>query len=60
MLSPHEAQAYEQKSIERALTCANCGIKLHILEVHLCEQCCCELMSDPNSAMHEDDDNGKT
>lgn len=37
-------RSYEQESVERALTCANCGQKLHMLEVHVCEHCCAELM----------------
>lgn len=56
MLSPHEAQSYEQQSIARALTCANCGQKLHVLEVHVCSDCCAELMADPNGQMLEEDD----
>ncbi|WP_317126944.1 protein NinF [Ancylomarina longa] len=32
-------RSYEQESVERALTCANCGQKLHVLEVHVCEHC---------------------
>ncbi|WP_424680116.1 protein NinF, partial [Escherichia coli] len=24
--------------------------------VHVCEHCCAELMSDPNSSMHEEED----
>lgn len=49
-------RSYEQGSVERALTCANCGQKLHVLEVHVCEHCCAELMSDPNSSMYEEED----
>lgn len=49
-------RSYEQGSVERALTCANCGQKLHVLEVHMCEHCCAELMSDPNSSMYEEED----
>ncbi|EHW2479627.1 protein ninF, partial [Escherichia coli] len=26
--------------------------------VHVCEHCCAELMSDPNSSMHEEEDDG--
>ncbi|EPQ7180021.1 TPA: protein NinF [Escherichia coli] len=51
-------RSYEQESVEQALTCANCGQKLHVLEVHVCEYCCAELMSDPNSSMHEEEDDG--
>ncbi|MGG6152073.1 protein NinF, partial [Salmonella enterica subsp. enterica serovar Oranienburg] len=47
---------YQKESVDRALTCANCGQKLHVLEVHVCEHCCAELMSDPNSSMHEEED----
>ncbi|EHC1618005.1 protein ninF [Escherichia coli] len=56
MIDPN--RSYEQESVERALTCANCGQKLHVLEVHVCSDCCAELMSDPNSSMHEEEDNG--
>lgn len=49
MLSPSQSLQYQKESVERALTCANCGQKLHVLEVHVCEHCCAELMSDPNS-----------
>ncbi|EOM2234730.1 protein NinF [Escherichia coli] len=48
MLSPSQSIQYQKESVERALTCANCGQKLHVLEVHVCEHCCAELMSDPN------------
>ncbi|EID7351255.1 protein ninF [Escherichia coli] len=47
---------YQKESVERALTCANCGQKLHVLEVHVCSDCCAELMSDPNSSMYEEED----
>ncbi|EDI8622026.1 protein NinF [Escherichia coli] len=64
-MEPHEEnkvidpnRSYEQQSVERALTCANCGQKLHFLEVHVCEHCCAELMSDPNSSMYEEEDDG--
>ena len=66
-MEPHEEnkvidpnRSYEQESVERALTCANCGQKLHVLEVHVCEHCCAELMSDPNSSMYEEEDDGQT
>ncbi|HFZ7637192.1 TPA: protein NinF, partial [Salmonella enterica subsp. enterica serovar Java] len=39
MLSPSQALQYQKESVERALTCANCGQKLHVLEVHVCEHC---------------------
>ncbi|EFD1564442.1 protein ninF, partial [Escherichia coli] len=44
MLSPSQSLQYQKESVERALTCANCGQKLHVLEVHVCEHCCAELM----------------
>ena len=46
MLSPSQSLQYQKESVERALTCANCGQKLHVLE----------LMSDPNSSMYEEED----
>ncbi|GCE73111.1 protein ninF [Salmonella enterica] len=61
-MEPHEEnkvidpnRSYEQESVERALTCANCGQKLHVLEVHVCEASCSELMSDPNGDMSNED-----
>ncbi|EFH4043243.1 protein ninF [Escherichia coli] len=61
MLSPSQSLQYQKESVERALTCANCGQKLHVLEVHVlevhvCSDCCAELMSDPNSSMYEEED----
>ncbi|MBB7843261.1 protein ninF, partial [Escherichia coli] len=35
MLSPSQSIQYQKESVERALTCANCGQKLHVLEVHV-------------------------
>ncbi|MFK3716160.1 protein NinF [Escherichia coli] len=55
---PNSVNHFKQESVERALTCANCGQKLHVLEVHVCEYCCAELMSDSNSSMHEEEDDG--
>uniref|UniRef100_UPI000D59A34B protein NinF n=1 Tax=Escherichia coli TaxID=562 RepID=UPI000D59A34B len=40
MLSPSQSLQYQKESVERALTCANCGQKLHVLEVHVCELTC--------------------
>lgn len=56
MLSPSQSIQYQKESVERALTCAKCGQKLHVLEVHVCSDCCAELMSDPNSSMYEEED----
>ncbi|EPR6212900.1 protein NinF, partial [Escherichia coli] len=36
---------YQKESVERALTCANCGQKLHVLEVHVCERCIYECLN---------------
>ncbi|EHW2737240.1 protein ninF [Escherichia coli] len=58
MLSPSQSLQYQKESVERVLTCANCGQKLHVLEVHVCSDCCSELMSDPNSSMYEEEDDG--
>ncbi len=51
-MEPHEEnkvidpnRSYEQESVERALTCANCGQKLHVLEVHVCERCIYECLN---------------
>ncbi len=41
MLSPSQSIQYQKESVERALTCANCGQKLHVLEVHVCEHVLC-------------------
>lgn len=56
MLSPSQTLQYQKESVERALTCANCGQRLHVQEVHVCEHCCAELMADPNGQMLEEDD----
>ncbi|HCD8487318.1 TPA: protein ninF, partial [Escherichia coli] len=53
---PSQSIQYQKESVERALTCAKCGQKLHVLEVHVCSDCCAELMSDPNSSMYEEED----
>lgn len=56
MLTPDQISNYQQQSIARASHCANCGQKLHPLEVYACEHCAMELLSDPNSQMVEEDD----
>ncbi|EAU1176184.1 TPA: NinF family protein, partial [Salmonella enterica] len=38
MLSPHEAQSYEQLSIRRTL-CAGCTKELSPEETYACEEC---------------------
>lgn len=58
MLTHEQAANYQTESISRALTCANCGEKLHINEVHVCDVCCADMMIDPNSSMHEEEDDG--
>lgn len=45
MLSPSQSLQYQKESVERALTCANCGQKLHVLEVHVCERCIYECLN---------------
>ncbi|EKE3573604.1 protein ninF [Escherichia coli] len=45
MLSPSQSLQYQKESVERALTCANCGRKLHVLEVHVCERCIYECLN---------------
>lgn len=45
MLSPSQSLQYQKESVERALTCANCGQKLHVLEVYVCERCIYECLN---------------
>ena len=45
MPSPSQTLQYQKESVERALTCANCGQKLHVLEVHVCERCIYECLN---------------
>ncbi|MCV5491012.1 hypothetical protein OFM83_27545, partial [Escherichia coli] len=56
MIDPN--RSYEQESVERALTCANCGQKLHVLEVHVCEEWWGEVMRDGNRWMEEEEGDG--
>ncbi|EKR2077385.1 TPA_asm: protein ninF [Salmonella enterica subsp. salamae] len=58
MSSPKFRGRHGRRLAQLSLTCANCGQKLHVLEVHVCEACCSELMSDPNSSMYEEEDDG--
>ena len=60
MLTPEQVTQYQADSVSRAMTCANCGEKLHVLEIHICEHCCSELMADPNGQMLEDGENAET
>lgn len=52
MLSPHEAQSYEQQSIRRTL-CAGCTKELASEETYACEECVSEWLvyRDPNGDM---------
>jgi predicted amidophosphoribosyltransferase len=59
MLTPDQISQYQQSSITRAGCCANCGEVLHPLEVYACEHCAMELLADPNSTMHEEEDDGR-
>ncbi|MGG4890532.1 protein NinF [Escherichia coli] len=45
MLSLSQSIQYQKESVERALTCANRGQKLHVLEVHVCERCIYECLN---------------
>jgi predicted amidophosphoribosyltransferase len=56
MLTPDQITKYHADSNYRAGYCANCNKTLHSLEIYMCEHCCAELMSDPNSTMWEEDD----
>lgn len=57
MLSPREAQSYEQQSIRRIL-CAGCTKVLSDGEAHCCEECASLAIAyrDPNGFMKEEDD----
>lgn len=57
MLSPKEAQSYEQQSIRRTL-CAGCTKELSNDETHVCEECASMAIAyrDPNGFMTEEDD----
>lgn len=57
MLSPHEAQSYEQQSIRRTL-CAGCTKELTDNETYCCEDCASLAIAylGPNGFMTEEDD----
>lgn len=57
MLSPREAQSYEQQSIRRTL-CAGCTKELKPEETYACEECVNEWLvyRDPNNSMLGEDD----
>lgn len=50
MLSPHEAQSYEQQSIRRTL-CAGCTKELTPEETYACAECVDEWLVPPNNLM---------
>lgn len=56
MLSPHEAQSYEQQSIRRTL-CAGCTKELTPEETYACSECVDEwlIYSDPNGDITNED-----
>ncbi|EAP8451595.1 NinF family protein [Salmonella enterica subsp. enterica serovar Worthington] len=56
MLSPHEAQSYEQQSIRRTL-CAGCTKELSPEETYACGECINEWLvyRDPNHFVVEDE-----
>lgn len=57
MLSPHEAQLYEQQSI-RGTLCAGCTKELSPEETYACSECVDEwlIYRDPNKSMTEEED----
>lgn len=57
MLSPQEAQSYEQQSIRRTL-CAGCAKELTPEETYACSECVDEwlIYRDPNNSMTEEED----
>lgn len=56
MLSPHEAQSYEQQSIRRTL-CAGCTKELTPNETYACSECVDEwlIYRDPNGDITNED-----
>ncbi|MHA1045304.1 protein NinF [Enterobacter hormaechei subsp. steigerwaltii] len=56
MLSPHEAQSYEQQSIRRTL-CAGCTKELTPEETYACSECVDEwlIYRDPNGDITNED-----
>ncbi|BBT89433.1 hypothetical protein WP8W19C02_10530 [Enterobacter cloacae] len=56
MLSPHEAQSYEQQSIRRTL-CAGCTKELTPEETYACSECVYEwlIYRDPNGDITNED-----
>lgn len=56
MLSPHEAQSYEQQSIRRTL-CAACTKELTPEETYACSECVDEwlIYRDPNGDITNED-----
>jgi NinF protein. len=56
MLSPHEAQSYEQQSIRRTL-CAGCTKELMPEETYACSECVDEwlIYRDPNGDITNED-----
>lgn len=56
MLSPHEAQSYEQQSIRRTL-CAGCTKELTPEETYACTECVDEwlIYRDPNGDITNED-----
>lgn len=56
MLSPHEAQSYEQQSIRRTL-CAGCTKELTPEETYACAECVDEwlIYRDPNGDITNED-----
>ncbi len=59
MLSPHEAQSYEQQSITRTI-CAGCSRQLAPDETYACDECANKWLvyRDPNGDMSNEE--GKT
>lgn len=60
MLSPHEAQSYEQQSIRRTL-CAGCTKELTPEETYACSECVDEwlIYRDPNGDITNEDSTSK-
>jgi predicted amidophosphoribosyltransferase len=60
MLQPSETTSYERNSNTAAGLCANCHVKLHPFETHVCDNCAVELYPDPESEIGiEEEDYGE-
>lgn len=57
MLTPSETTSYERNSNTAAGLCANCHVKLHNCEIHVCDRCALSIYPglDPDAEIEEED-----